>query len=240
MSWTDSNRFSTDPDRQIDMLVDGELSEPDRRALLARLDQQPDGWRRCALAFLEAQCWREALGPVASSHGADEAAASVPVGEEARSVPRRSSPWLRSAGTLLAMAASFVAALGLGIWARPLWRPHGDEPSTALVRVPEAGGSDATGRPSPWRMVTLSVPNGDQRTSQSIRLPAMERDRLDESWLNSLPGPLSSDVLQMLRQTGHQVEHSRELLPVPLQDGRKLVIPIDQIEVRPVGNRAYQ
>jgi hypothetical protein len=53
------------PDDQslIDRLVDGEIDAVERRALLARLEHQPDGWRRCALAFLEAQSWREALSP---------------------------------------------------------------------------------------------------------------------------------------------------------------------------------
>src|SRR5712692_7228638 len=53
-------------DRELlDQLVDGELSDTERQELLARLDAEPDGWRRCALAFLEAQSWRESLGPVA-------------------------------------------------------------------------------------------------------------------------------------------------------------------------------
>src|SRR5260370_8705607 len=39
----------------IDRLVDGELGEAERRELLLRLESNPDGWRRCALAFIEAQ-----------------------------------------------------------------------------------------------------------------------------------------------------------------------------------------
>ena len=45
-------------DRRIDLLADGELSDEARCGLLARLDRESDGWRRCALAFLEAQAWR--------------------------------------------------------------------------------------------------------------------------------------------------------------------------------------
>ena len=37
---------SGDEDHQLDLLVDGELSEEARRALLTQLDRQPDGWRR--------------------------------------------------------------------------------------------------------------------------------------------------------------------------------------------------
>ena len=46
----------------FDRLVDGELSAAERRTLLASLDGRPSGWRRCALAFLEAQTWQDELG----------------------------------------------------------------------------------------------------------------------------------------------------------------------------------
>ncbi len=51
----------------LDRLVDGDLPESERRDLLLRLENDPDGWRRCALAFLEDQSWRKALAPVAST-----------------------------------------------------------------------------------------------------------------------------------------------------------------------------
>src|SRR5262245_34529426 len=47
--------------RLLDRLVDGELDVAGRRELLKALDDQPGGWRRCALAFLEAQAWRSDL-----------------------------------------------------------------------------------------------------------------------------------------------------------------------------------
>ncbi len=50
----------------LDRLVDGTLEPTERSALLRHLDAQPDGWRRCALAFLEAQAWSEALHPLAA------------------------------------------------------------------------------------------------------------------------------------------------------------------------------
>src|SRR5438876_11522290 len=55
--------------RLLDRLVDGELPERERRELLLRIEKEPDGWRRCALAFLEAQIWRQAL---ATAAGTDE------------------------------------------------------------------------------------------------------------------------------------------------------------------------
>src|SRR5437762_643992 len=46
-------------DLWLDRLIDGEVAEPQRRALLSRLEQSPGGWRRCSLAFLEAQAGRD-------------------------------------------------------------------------------------------------------------------------------------------------------------------------------------
>ncbi len=40
----------------IELLVDGELDELDRKSLLIRMDHLNGGWRFCAIAFLEAQC----------------------------------------------------------------------------------------------------------------------------------------------------------------------------------------
>lgn len=45
----------------LDLLVDGELSPAEERALLLRLEAAPEGWRHCALAFLEAQAWKRAM-----------------------------------------------------------------------------------------------------------------------------------------------------------------------------------
>jgi hypothetical protein len=46
----------------LDLLVDGELDDVRRRELLTRLDAEPEGWRRCALAFLEHRAWQDTLG----------------------------------------------------------------------------------------------------------------------------------------------------------------------------------
>ena len=56
-------------DRLLDRLVDGELDGPQRAHLLAAIDAEPGGWRRCAMAFLEAQAWEGALRNP-QSHGA--------------------------------------------------------------------------------------------------------------------------------------------------------------------------
>ena len=45
-------------DEQLDRLVDGELSEPQRRELLSGLDREPEGWRRSPWPFSKARVAR--------------------------------------------------------------------------------------------------------------------------------------------------------------------------------------
>jgi hypothetical protein len=101
-------------DRLIDRLVDGELAEGERRDLLLRLETEPNGWRRCAMGFLEAQSWRVAFGPhVHPAH-------VVPRPTLAPAGPGdKRTAWVQIA-RLAALAAAFVAAFAMG------WRLHGD------------------------------------------------------------------------------------------------------------------
>lgn len=49
-------------DESIDLLVDDELSEHEFHELIRELDVAEDGWRRCALAFLEEREWTRVVG----------------------------------------------------------------------------------------------------------------------------------------------------------------------------------
>ena len=48
-------------DDLIERLVDNELGEQERYDLLNYLDRTQDGWRNCALSFLEAQSFHSSL-----------------------------------------------------------------------------------------------------------------------------------------------------------------------------------
>jgi hypothetical protein len=257
-------------DTHFDRLVDDELSEEERRQLLGQLDDEPGGWRRCALAFLESQCWRQALGEMpnvrdslsavfqSTAKGAGETPAlqgatpAIPF-----ETPRR-TPWLGRAKVLSAMAASFLAAMWLGTLAQQAWvgqpRLPGDGTIATLADntkglhpsvTPDGSGSSLAGSPlragagsNPWHVVTVSASDGRHPRS-SIEVPAVERDNIDEQWLRSVPPAIPDNVLQALARTGHQIEQQREFVPVPLKDGRQLVMPVDRVKVHYVGNGPY-
>src|SRR5689334_5820758 len=72
-SMSNQQELTPEDERLLDLLVDGELDDPRRRQLLLTFEEKPSGWRRCALAFLEAQSWGSSFKsmlqekPVASS-----------------------------------------------------------------------------------------------------------------------------------------------------------------------------
>src|SRR5687767_12303111 len=101
----------------IDRLVDGELSGDERRHLLASLEAQPDGWRRCALAFVEAQTWRGAMGSLLREGEAPaEPGSTVTLGRSgsAGASPSQERTSRSHLATWFAVAASIVVAFGLG------------------------------------------------------------------------------------------------------------------------------
>ena len=224
----------------FDLLVDGELSEAQRRELLARLDDVPGGWRRCAISFLEAQSWRQELRSL------------VPPPTRASAKARPAAYHLIGRGwTLLAMAASFLIAIWLGTLLKDALRPGGPRPThIAGTPQPKEPISPDTQPPvtpqhpdmpdNPWQTVTLAVDGGSGGTARSIQLPAIERRNLAEVGLQNLPAAMPPEILKALKHSGHQVRQSRQLLPLLMRDGRRLVVPVDQFDVNHVGNPAYQ
>jgi hypothetical protein len=224
--------YSRAEDERFDRLVDGELSETERKELLTSLDREPDGWRRCALAFLEAQCWKKELRDLRQT----VSACAVPFASPRHARKRSSSP-LGLLGTLMAMAATFFLALGIGAW----WlnyNQHGLAPGPDQIAGRSGEPSATANSSAPWQMVKL-FPAGSTDPNQAIQLPALVRDRIDENWLRNLPAPIPESVAENLRRNGYKVQTQQELLPLRLDDGRQLVVPVDKVELNYVGNPTY-
>ena len=113
----------------LDRLVDGEMDEPSRAALLRALDRQPAGWKRCALAFLEAQAWGEALPATPAAHAA----------------PAKSGSPLPAIRRVLAVAAAVAVAFGAGF----VWRGPDRAPQIARTTRVAPAGSPTPAPPPP-------------------------------------------------------------------------------------------
>ena len=158
----------------IDRLVDGELSGDERRHLLASLEAQPDGWRRCALAFVEAQTWRGAMGSLLREGAAPARARLVAIVAE----PSGSAGASPSQSRIIAFALGDLVRRGgfgrRGVWARSSKRrdAFGERTGEPADRF-GAGGSERQNR-----LAAIGARNsrrcGDARRERSRRRAAAD------------------------------------------------------------------
>jgi hypothetical protein len=117
---------------ELDRLVDGQLQPAEYRELLRQIDKDPDGWRQCALAFLQHQALEREFQELAvlpdGSRDTSTAAASLPssgqFGDdkgvdskiELACYPRKLS---RAVKLLCGTAAALVIGISAGVSMRP-------------------------------------------------------------------------------------------------------------------------
>ena len=107
-------------DRFIDRIVDGTLTPAELRGAIDLLEREPDGWKRCAMAFLEAQSWRESFRAFPEQARSALASRSLALPLSARA-GNRGRRWIRGPLAAGIVAASF--AMGwMGHAARPWHR----------------------------------------------------------------------------------------------------------------------
>jgi hypothetical protein len=235
-------------DSFLDRLVDGELDASERRSLLTALDETPDGWRRCAVAFLEAQAWRSDLrGTLARSPASERPAGGAATG--------RRSLWNRWRSAT-AIAAALLVAFAAGWLVRPEHDPGNNHPAIFGVPVAEVREDDRRRAPDggPERQASDSNSDAnaavrlagvfkfeldDRGQTRTIEVPVLEGPGVDPRWLLMQPPAIRASAVQALERRGHRVEAHRELLSVNLKDGRELILPVDEIGVRPA-NRVFQ
>jgi hypothetical protein len=87
--------------------------------------------------------------------------------------------------------------------------------------------------------MTVGMPAGDGQSEQ-VQIPVAVGPEIDASWLLDQPSALPPSVLQALERAGHRVHQDRRYVPIDLDDGRRVVLPVDQVEVQYVGHRGFQ
>ena len=234
-------------DRTLDRLVDGELSPDEYAAVLRSLDDRPDGWRRCALAFLEAQAWHSELGTIRR----EDQPSAAPVVELPQASAAKRWP------LLLAVAASFLLAFGLGLAMHPLattvpqgpvGEPLAADKNTArpdgameLVDVnPAPGVSIPAASISPSGNVTLVMDHGDGSGGHEVPVPVYDWSPASERWLSREPMTPPPDVRRALQLMGRDVRTQKHFMRVETGDGQTVLIPVQQVDLTPAGGRTYQ
>jgi hypothetical protein len=218
----------------FDRLVDGELSAAERRTLLESLDARPQGWRSCALAFLEAQSWRNELRQIAGEPKA--AAAAVRTLASPSQVKRAT---MRVAAQWLAVAACLLVAFKFG----SMWREQG---------IPIAGSPTATNEqlvsvPPPVVAPNVAKANDalnlwvrdDAGQMRRVRVPLVDARALDQQLGMQFQTGVPDDVRDRLHDRGYTVQSKRQYAPLWLENGRPMVVPVEDTRIVPVSNKVY-
>lgn len=204
-------------DRWIDQLVDGELTQEDRTRVLQALANRPEGWRRCALAFLEAQTWNSCFREL-TEHSI------TPTKPDPQTLARADlgRPWVRwvlAAGLLL---TTFAAGFGTG---RSL--PLGGAstaPSASGGLASVAGQAVEDGSP-PGLSSSIAWVSDD-----GTAIPA------DETASSLLLEEVPSYLITLWQRQGFDVEQIQRTRPVILTNGGQIDLPIRDVRLRYVGN----
>lgn len=228
----------------LDRCVDGELSAAEQSALLRRLDETPEGWRKLALAFLEHQAW--ARGCMTAPLPPAIADAPAALLTEPAMLPAVPSVWNRWWPTIA------VAGFLLGITLRP-WLPLGAQSTSRPDRSRATLGSLFPGppresEPGPTHQLAASDTTAEtterlpRTVVKNLRVGVPTKDGLYEvsyPVLDATADPkeeprelLPAPVIERLRTLGYAVEQQRHLYTTPLQDGRSLLVPVDTVHVR--------
>ena len=226
----------------LDRMVDGQLSEPERHALLEELEQTPDGWRRLALAYVEAGAWAADFGEFVGQKQNQLAANMAPVSSPARSggpVVR----WAMVVGLLLAVASGFALR---GLWGVSPASDHANntaqsrlETEDPLVSSPSPS-KLKTVSPTRQETVTLLVNAGASDALERIEIPLLDAADVEDEWFFGSHAPIPKQFLEEFQQQGRQVRTGRTFHQLTLGDGRQIVVPIDSIEVQSIDQKRYQ
>ncbi len=223
--------------RLLDLLVDGELNDEQERALIARLEETPDGWRRCALTFLESRCWqrgaREVTRPcweLPDAPGAGRAAEGW-----------RTRPWTWA----VTIAATFLLAFAVGSFlpssgdrAGP-----GPPPSPAAPALPagaglaQVGHASAGAPPGPADDLYRGSLRLVNDAGSEIDLPVYDWNQQAVEELLYRYQPLPPHLVRQLKR--HNLRSSRSLVPMQLEDGTRILVPVQEVDITRVSDTSY-
>lgn len=244
----------------LERLVDGELPPDEYRALLTSLDEEPAGWRECALAFLEAQAMGRELVAVRAgelTRPAKETATATTAKPRTASSGAAATTLAGNAKLFLAVAASFLVAFTLGVTV-----PYLDQTSwlvfrptnTSLPGVSGAGqiadetpllspqwaAPDRTrgaGSPEQIGNVRLVVNGPNDTTTDAGELPVYDLSEETAHLVNQQAIP--DWAIREMHRRGLQINRSQEYVPVEMEDGRQLILPVESYQITPVSRRPY-
>jgi hypothetical protein len=243
-----------DPIR-LQALVDGECSSSERRALLAACEDNPMEWRNLALAFLEEQEFAKGISVITpvqkcmdpTNPNVSPAASPLLQGEPFGGTSSESRRvWSYSWGPVLAACLVGLAAFlggrameknaGNVIEGAKLAKDSVALPSAKERRYGTEGASGERNRSLVSDSSVHQLPETDLRVKvDDSYIPIFNPRELDPSIVMAMQELEIQKANQKLRRQGFEIYTRPEYLTGQLQDGRQLVVPRQQVGLRPYG-----
>jgi len=232
--------WTPDDQRALDALIDDELPQQEREALLHRLEDHPEGWRRCALGFLEDQ----AVGGGVRAMLAGEPTARLSEPAPQQRTARRGGLWLAAAASLLVAFAAGRLAAPSGEADATLASGEGPSvaselPNDALAAdAPTEPNRDASEHPADGDIVTLLVRDADG-VDRRVRVPLVDAGSEAVPWQESrgLAG-----LRGRLIDEGFELRRRRRIAPLFFEEDDRLVpmaVPVEDTFIVPVSRPVY-
>ena len=240
---------------QIQAIVDGECSHEARAVLLRQMDTEPATWRALALSLLEEQEWARQFSGLAKcdamkSLSTDSASDREIKQSDSTVVSASPQPlvtlaetsgmdWAsRSPAWLSVLAASLL--LGLGFYGGSYLPQYGGSDSkpttgglvTALDNPAHFDRSELVGKDRSETNMRMLVSGPNKETSE---IPIYDLNSMDQDVFVAKQALEIARLNQQLRKEGFEVDVRPEYYTGKLHDGRKLIVPVKHVGLKPYG-----
>ena len=228
----------------LQRLVDGELDHVERAGVLRDLECSPEQWRDVAMALLEEQqLHRDIATAVCEARNLDtirvpKQISSLPASSLSRSSKVSSNMFWSMAASIVFVVGGFAAGSYLrGLSPRQDLASEASPTNGTLATNPQATNLRATstlGDPSIVETGTMRLVS-DEGLQRPLEVPVYEVSRVDDRSLFGLDESEFRQLERDLRRRGIKLDVDTEILEGKLQDGRQIVVPVRNFQVRPYG-----
>ena len=225
---------------ELQKLIDGELNRSEQQQLLCQLDEQKTEWRSVALALLEEQEFRRAIGSQCNVNSVLK-----PNTSEVQLVPGSSSKhwkqWLP-----MALAASLLVGVGSigGNWLASRFEKSqqviSESPPTSIAVAQAEDKASPSSESSyaalkPVGQLSFSTDGTSGTGAAPMQLPIYEAAPDQINQMLQMQQLQMQALNEQLRLRGFQLEWRPEMLESQLPDGRAVIVPVQQVNVRSLG-----
>jgi hypothetical protein len=223
----------------LSKMVDDELTAQQERQLLQFLDQQPQYWRVCALAFVSERALRRGSRSWVLHQQRETSSAPAPATHSSVQTKATSGSPLAER---IRWATAIAAALMLGLVIRDYW-PHDfgssntTKPNPIVNNPPTLPAPENSTDTEFPRGVRMQFVNNNNEPGETVDVPLVPVSHVDErmlqSWQQSTDLNLPAAFLQQLEQEGQVVRQQNSWMQIQLPNGQQALVPIQRLQILP-------